>query len=79
MLAQRGRHADQDGVGLGQPGEVGRGLEPAAVAQGRDALRGDVADVALAGLEAVDLGLVDVEPEDREALPANSSTSGRPT
>src|SRR5262249_25700981 len=55
-LAQRSRHADQDRVELGEPREVVGRLEAAAVAQGRDPLARDVSDVALAGLEPLDLG-----------------------
>ena len=43
------------------------GLEAAARASARIALGGDVADVALAALQPLDLGGVDVEAQDGEA------------
>ena len=62
-----------------QAAEVGRRLELAAVPQRGHPLRGDMPDVALPGLEPLDLGRIHIEAQDREALPANSSTSGSPT
>ena len=63
---ERGRHADDDGVGLAEPVEVVGGLEPAARRIGADDVVADVADVALAAGEPVDLGGVGVEAEDGE-------------
>jgi len=64
VLAQGRRHADQERVGLGDPVVVGGGLEPPPLLHRPDALRGDVADVALAAIEPLDLDRVDVEPKD---------------
>ena len=72
VLPERRGHADEHGIALGQTVEVGGGSE--ADAAGRvdpgpgcgHALRPDVADVALAALEAGDLLGVDVEAEHAE-------------
>ena len=68
MQPQGGRHADEDGIGLTQAAEVGRRLEMAAVPQRGHPLRGDMADVALPGLEPFHLGGIHIEAQDREAL-----------
>ena len=68
-LAQRRRHADDDGVGLGEAARIGGGLETAAADQLGDALGADVADVAFAAVELGDLVGVDVEAEHGIAAP----------
>ena len=67
MLAERGRHADDDGVALGEAGEVGRRLDPAVAERLRDPLLADVADVGLAPPQRLGLPRVDVEADDAEA------------
>ena len=65
-FVQRRGHADQQGVGLAQPPHVGRGHEAAVGDVLGDPLRGDVLDVAAAGQELIDLGLIDVESHGAE-------------
>ena len=64
-FGQRGRHADDDDIGLIQPLEVDRGLE-SVLAHLADYRVGDVPDVAFAALEPGDLDRVDVESQDRD-------------
>jgi hypothetical protein len=67
MPRRRGRHADDDGVRLGEPRKVGRGLEPACGDEGLDARRRHVLDVARAVVELLDLHAVDVEADHTKA------------
>ena len=66
---QRRRHADQDDVGFGQTGKIGRGVEAAAVAEGDDVGVGNVPDIRAPGLELRDLIGVKVEADHRNAAP----------
>ncbi len=65
MARQRGGHADQQDVGLTQPVEIGGGVEPARFDLRGDPGTLDMLDIALAGLERVDLRIVEVEGEHR--------------
>ena len=65
-VGQRRRDADDDGVGFSQAREVRGRLEPSGQHL-RGSIRRDVADVALAAPELLDLDRVDVEAEDRES------------
>lgn len=64
---ERCRHADEDGVGLVQPREVGGGGEEPGAGHGGDAVGAQVLDVALAAREAGGLVGVHVEAEDADA------------
>ncbi len=68
LRRQRRRHANEDRVGLVQPGEIGGRLETLRFARPLHARPVDVADVALASIEGRDLLPVDVEAEDAESL-----------
>ncbi len=65
-LVQRGRNADQQGVGFLEAGHLGRRLKLVPFPPLGDDLRVDVLDVAGAGVERVDFSLVDVEAERAE-------------
>jgi len=67
MRAERRRHAEQDGVGLGELFGIGGRLELAIAGEALEELGAEVFDVGATHLEGVDLALVDVEPEHREA------------
>ena len=71
-VGQRRRDADDDGVGLVEPAEVDGRLE-AALAHLADRRVGDVPDVALAPLEPLDLGRVDVEAQDGDPAVAEGA------
>jgi hypothetical protein len=64
--AQRRRHADHDGVSVGEDGRVGGRAEPALDHRG-DVGVVEVVDVRAAGVEAVDHAVVHVEPHDAES------------
>ena len=78
-LVERRRHADDDAVGFGQAAHVGGRLELVLANQLRERRRVDVLDVALAGLQLVDLRLIDVEAQAAKPAAVNARISGRPT
>ncbi len=61
LARQWRRHADQQGITVPRRGEIRRRTKPAAGDDPLDPARGDVADVALAPVELLDLRGVDVE------------------
>ncbi len=63
LSRQRRRDADEDRVGLAQPGEIVGGGEPPALPQRGDAFRADMGEIRPAGIEPLDLVTVDVEAE----------------
>ena len=67
VLGQWRRHADDDCVGIGKPREICRCDEFPATDHVGNAFVGDVLDVAPAGCQRIDLGLVDVDPESKKA------------
>lgn len=66
-LAERGRDADRDDVGLGQARHVGGGGEAFGLNEVGDRAGCDVLDVGCAAVEGVDGGGIDIEAEDIEA------------
>jgi hypothetical protein len=79
MARQRGGDADQQDVGLAEAGEIGSGVEPASLDLRGDAGALDMLDIALAGVERVDLLVVQVEGEHRAFASQKATASGRPT
>jgi len=78
VAGERGRHADQERVGLGQAGEVGGGGQPSLRHRRRDLRARDVLDVALAAVEPRHIGRVDVEAEHGEAGPRGGQRQRQP-
>ena len=56
--------ADQDGLDFGDAGEVGGGFEETGVACSGNRRCLNVADIGFAGIDGIDLSLVDVKAED---------------
>ncbi len=78
LRGQRRRHADDQCVGLGESAEIGGGLEtPLRRRRGRDARRRG-AGCSCGRRERLDLGDVDVEAEDAEALLGERQRQGQP-
>jgi hypothetical protein len=67
VSAERRRHAEQNGIALGEPVEIRRGLRAAADERRPHPLVGDVADVARAAAELLGAVEIDVEADDVEA------------
>ena len=67
LARERRRHRDHDRVALGDLGVVGRRAELSAVDERREALGGDVLDVALAAVQLLDELGHDVDDEDGAA------------
>src|SRR5581483_9906702 len=61
---ERRRHGDDDGGAVGDDGEIGRRGNETRVDEPLQVLGGDVADVALAAIDRVDDGLLDVDEHD---------------
>ena len=78
VWAQWRGHADQDGVDRGDLGEVGGGDEAAGFDHGPNAGMADMLERAPAGIEAVDLGPVDVEAGDPEPRRGRGQHQGQP-
>src|SRR3954470_12656259 len=68
MPGERGRHAKNDRVHLGEPAEIAGRREPARAEHRGDALAIDMADIGLAPIEPLHLAGVDIEAEDRKPL-----------
>ena len=67
MNIQRSRNADGNKVTLGDAGEVSRSLEAALGDELRQVLLHNIADVVLAGVDLVDLRLLNVKANGPEA------------
>ncbi len=76
VAVERGGDADDDDVGFGDAGEVGGGGERAGGDGGADAVRGDVLDVGVAGVEGVDFALIDVEADDADIFFCEAEDEG---
>jgi len=77
-LVKRGGHADRDGVALAGAREVRRRHERARRDQRRELVGGDVGDVALAGVDALDLVRRDVETDHMVTGLAHLDSEGKP-
>jgi hypothetical protein len=62
IFVQRGRHAQNQGVGFRRAGKIGGGFK-AALQRGGNAVGTDMLDIALAGHQGVNLALVDVKAQ----------------
>ena len=78
MAIERRRYADQERVGLVQALEVAGRLEGAGADQGRQFPLVLVLDVAAAGGQGLDLGLVDVKAEHPKATVRESHAERQP-
>ena len=63
VMVERGRHADDHGIGLAQTAHVVAGLVDFLLPELADSLRGNVLDEGLAPVEHVNLGAVNVKPD----------------
>src|SRR5262249_13214329 len=77
MTGERGRHTDYESIGLAEPLEVRRRLEPAAAEEGIDAIGSDLPDVADAGIELFDFPGIDIEAEDGEPCLGEAQHEGK--
>ncbi len=67
MMVQRGGHAENDGIRLGDAGEIRGGIESPGSERLGDLGCGDVLDVALAAQEMLLLRFVDIKADDPES------------
>src|SRR5580698_7399297 len=77
VIAERGRHANQNCVDSANFGEVGSGTKALGLGS-PDLLRVDTMNVGFAGVEPVYLGYIDVKARDRESLMAEEQNQGEP-
>ena len=64
MVVERRGHAEDDRVGLGDPREIGSGVELAAGHGRGDLLGRDVFDITFAVQEVTGFTGIDIEPDD---------------
>ena len=74
---QRGRHADEQRIGLRQASEVGGRAQQALIDELADAACRNVLEIAFAAVDGVRLGGVDVEAQDLEADLAGRHANGQ--
>lgn len=72
MRSQRRRHADDDGIRLGEASEVGGGFEPAFGAGTNDAVVADVLEWAVPVVDGGDPPRIDIEAEHAESALSGS-------
>src|SRR5205814_6234277 len=77
ILVQRRRHADDDGPDFLDTVEIGRGREPSGLDHISNGLRRDVFDVAAALVQRIDLGLVYIQAQDRDARSCELKRQGQ--
>ncbi len=76
IFGEGGGDADDEGVALGEPGEIGGGVEALLIEEVADIGGGDVLDVALAGEKFFYLGGIDVESDAAEASAGEGADEG---